>query len=210
MRLYSYWRSSSAWRVRIALELKGIAFEYAAINLLGSEQFSAEHRARSPMAKIPALELDDGRVLVESMAILHYLEETHPEPALLPRDPYARARTRMLAEMVNSGIQPLQNLAVLKHVKNVLGRDEQAWARTWIAGGLASLETAVRETAGRFCVGDEPTLADAYLVPQLYNARRFSVSLEATPTLIAVEQNCAALPAFVRAHPDGQPDAPRV
>lgn len=209
MKLYSYWRSSSSWRVRIALLFKRLPFEYAPVHLLrdGGEQWTPAHRARSPMGKVPVLELDDGHHLTESMAILAYLEEQHPTPPLLPRDPYLRARARMLAEMVNSGIQPLQNLEVLRHVKDVLGRDEKAWAAGWNARGLAALEAAVGATAGRFCVGDEPSIADVYLVPQLYSARRFKVSLEAMPTLTRIEAACAALPAFAESHPDRQPDA---
>jgi maleylpyruvate isomerase len=211
VKLYGYWRSSSSWRVRIALSWKRLPFEYAPVHLLrdGGEQWAPAHRARSPMGKVPVLELDDGRHLTESMAILAYLDEEHPEPPLLPRDPFLRARARMLAEMVNSGIQPLQNLEVLRHVKDVLGRDEKAWAAGWNARGLAALETAAGETAGRFCVGDAPSIADVYLVPQLYAARRFGVSLEATPTLVRIEAACAALPAFAESHPDRQPDAAR-
>jgi maleylpyruvate isomerase len=210
MKLYTYWRSSSAWRVRLGLHWKGIAFETVAIDLLEGGQWSPEHHLRNPMNKVPVLQLDDGRLLNESMAILHWLEETHPDPPLLPGDAYARARARMLAEMVNSGIQPLQNLAVQKHIKHALGGDEKAWAKHWIDAGMAALETAVRETAGRFCVGDEPGLADIYLVPQMYAARRFGGSLEDVPTLLAIEASCAALAPFVSAHPDGQPDRPRV
>jgi maleylpyruvate isomerase len=209
MRLYSYVRSSSSHRVRIALHHKGIPFEYRAVHLLrdGGEQFSPEHRARSPMAKIPVLELDDGRLLTESMAILEYLEETHPSPPLLPREPYLRARTRMLAELVNSGIQPLQNLTVLRHVKDVLGRDDKAWIVRWVGGGLAALETAAAKTAGRFAVGDEPTLADVLLVPQLHFARRYAIDLSAVPTLVRIDAACQELPGFAAAHPDVQPDA---
>jgi maleylpyruvate isomerase len=209
LKLYSYWRSTSSWRVRIALLWKGVAFEYAPVHLLrgGGEQWSPEHRARSPMGKIPVLELDDGRHISESMAILAYLEETHPDPPLLPGDPYLRARARMIAEMVNSGIQPLQNLEVIRHVKDVLGRDEKAWAANWNARGVAALEAAVGETAGRFCVGDEPSIADVYLVPQLYGARRVGVNLEAMPTLLRIETACCELPAFAASHPDRQPDA---
>jgi len=206
MRLYSYFRSSSTWRVRIALAWKQIPHDYTAIHLLERMQAAPEHLARSPMGKVPVLELDDGRVLTESMAILDYLEETHPEPPLLPRDPYLRARARMLAEMVNSGIQPYQNLTVLRHVK-AHGGDEKAWAKHWIAAGIAALETAVQPTAGRFCVGDAPSFADLYLVPQLAHARRFGVDVAPAPTLVRIEAACAALPAFQAARPEAQPDA---
>jgi maleylpyruvate isomerase len=211
MKLYGYWRSSSSYRVRIALHHKGIPFDYVPIHLLrdGGEQFGPEHRARSPMAKVPALELPDGRVLTESLAILEYLEETHPERPLLPGDPYLRARARMLAELVNSGIQPLQNLSVLRHVKDALGGDDKAWLAHWVGGGLAALERAVTETAGAFCVGDAPSLADVCLVPELHFARRNGLDLTALPALVRIDAACQPLPAFVAAHPDVQPDAPR-
>jgi maleylpyruvate isomerase len=210
MKLYTYWRSSSAWRVRIGLHWKGLPFETVAVNLLENDQWTDVHRARSPLGTIPVLELDDGRLLDESMAILHYLDEVHPDPPLLPRDPYLRARARMLAEMVNAGIQPLQNLMVQKHVKRVLGADEKAWAKHWIDRGMQALETAVAVTAGRFAVGDEPTLADVYIVPQLYAARRFGGDVEGLSTLLAIEAACATLAPFAAAHADGQPDTPRV
>jgi maleylpyruvate isomerase len=209
MKLHGYWRSSSSHRIRIALHWKGIAFEYAAVNLVLGEQRGAGHRARSPTTKVPVLELDDGRCIGESMAILAYLDELEPAPPLLPADPYRRARARMLAEMVNSGIQPYQNLEVLVHVKEVLHGDEKAWAHHFLARGVAALEEAAAPTAGRFLVGDAPTLADVYLVPQLLAARRFKVDLEPVPTLRRVEAACLELEAFQRARPEAQPDAPR-
>lgn len=207
MKLYSYWRSSSSHRVRIALHHKGIVFQYVPVHLVRDEQHTPEHRARSPMDKVPVLELDDGRVLSESMAIIEYLDETCPGPALLPADAYGRARARMVAEMVNSGIQPLQNLSVLRRVKD-FGGDDKAWLTRWLGEGLAALERAVAPTAGRFCIGDEATIADVYLVPQLYAARRFSIDIAATPTLERIETACAELLGFAAAHPDVQPDAP--
>ena len=209
MKLYSYWRSSSAHRVRIALHWKGIGFDYVAVNLLEGQQFDVEHRARSPMAKVPVLELDDGRTLTESLAILEYLEEVEPRPPLLPADPYLRARARMLANMVASGIQPFQNRQVGVYLRDALHADDKSWTRHWVAHGLQALEQAVAVTAGRFCVGDEPSFADVYLVPQLTAARRFLVDLEPMPTLRRVDAACAALPAFQKADPDVQPDAPR-
>jgi maleylpyruvate isomerase len=208
MKLYNYFRSTSSWRVRIALNWKGLSYEYVAVPLLEGAQDAPEHRARSPMGKIPVLELDDGRVVTESMAIIEYLDETHPEPPLLPRDPFGRARARMLAEMVNSGIQPFQNLQVLREVKRGLGGDEQLWAKRWLGHGVAALEAAVAGTAGQFCVGDEPTLADLFLVPQLAGARRFGIDMGALPTLLRIEAACAELPAFQKARPEAQPDAP--
>ncbi len=209
MKLYSYWRSTSSWRVRIALHHKQIPFEYVPINLLAGQQVSAEHRARSPMAKIPVLELDDGKLLTESMAILEFLEEVYPTPPLLPGDSYLRARARMLAEMVNSGIQPYQNMQVQKHLKNVLHADEKPWLAHWIGGGLADLERAVEATAGTFCVGVTPTLADVCLVPQLAWARRMELDLSAVPKLVAIDAACSQLPAFIAAAGDNQPDSPK-
>lgn len=213
LRLYGYWRSSSTWRVRIGLALKGLSYEHAIVNLLAGDQRSDAHRARSPFGMVPVLEVEEGGrtlQLVQSMAILHYLEETHPEPPLLPADPAGRARVRALAEHVNSSIQPMQNASVLKLLREKLGKGgDREWAAHWIGHGLAALERAVNDGgAGRFCHGDSPGLADAYLVPQLYNARRFDVDVGPFPTLRRIEDACAALPAFQAAHPDRQPDAP--
>ncbi len=212
--LYSYWRSSSAWRVRIALGLKDLPWNYAAINLVEGEQWSAGHRARNPTHQVPVLEVQDGarplRRLVQSMAIIEWLDEVHPAPPLLPPTAEGRARVRALAEHVNSGIQPLQNAIVLKRLREKIPGWDEAWAREAIGGGLAALEVAVADgEAGRFCHGDAPGLADCYLVPQLYNARRFGVETAGLPTLLRIEAACAALPAFQAAHPDLQPDAPR-
>jgi maleylpyruvate isomerase len=211
LRLYSYWRSSSAWRVRLGLALKGLAYEYRAVDLLAQEQFQPAHQARNPMAQVPVLEVEeDGRthLLVQSMAILEWLEERHPEPALLPPDLWGRARVRALAEHVNSGTQPMQNALVLRMLREKVPGWDREWARFFIARGLAALEAAARDGAGRFAHGDAPTLADCYLVPQLYNARRFGLDLEPYPTLRRVEEACAALAPFQAAHPDRQPDAP--
>ena len=211
-RLYGYWRSSSTWRVRIGLALKGIGYEQVVVNLLAGDQDAPEHVARSPLHHVPVLEVAvPGRPplrLVQSMAILEWLEERHREPPLLPGDADGRARVRALAEHVNSAIQPYQNSAVLKWLKAHHPGTEQAWVRHWIARGLGGLEAAVAPGAGRFCHGDAPGLADCYLVPQLYGARRFGVPLEPYPTLTRVEAACEALPAFAAAHPDRQPDAP--
>lgn len=211
LRLYSYWRSSSAWRVRIGLALKGLSYEYRAVNLLTGEQSSPAHLALNPAGQVPVLEVEQaGRVirLAQSMAILELLEERHPAPALLPPDPWERARVRTIAELVNSGIQPLQNAVVLRTLKQRWPGYEQEWAATFIARGLDALEPLVADGAGRFCHGDAPGLADCYLVPQLYNARRYRVDVAPYPTLLRVEAACAALPAFQAAHPDRQPDAP--
>lgn len=211
LRLYSYWRSSSAWRVRIGLALKGLAYEYRAVNLLAREQFGPAHLARNPAAQVPVLEVEeDGRVvpLAQSMAILEWLEERHPSPALLPPDAWGRARVRCLAELVNSGIQPLQNAIVLRTLKERWPGYEKEWAARFIARGLDALEPLVASGAGRFAHGDAPGLADCYLVPQLYNADRYGVDVAPYPTLRRIAEACAALAPFQAAHPDRQPDAP--
>ncbi|RMG14904.1 MAG: maleylacetoacetate isomerase [Deltaproteobacteria bacterium] len=209
MKLYGYWRSSCTYRVRIALYHKGIPFETVPVHLVegGGAQHQAPYRSLNPMRQVPYLELPDGRGIAQSMAILEYLEETHPTPPLLPEHPLERARVRQLAEMVNAGVQPLQNLSVLQALKG-LGVDAKAWAASWIARGLAALEAEAKRSAGTYLVGEQLTLADLFLVPQLYNARRFEVDLAPYPTLTRVEAQCLALEAFQRALPERQPDAP--
>ncbi len=213
LRLYSYWRSSSSWRVRIGLHLKGLAYEIVPVDLRAGEQDAEAHRRRNPMAQVPVLEADlGGRTvrLAQSMAILEWLDERFPGPALLPGDPEGRARVRMLAEHVNSGIQPFQNAATLRWIREKLPDDRGEWVRHWLGRGLAGLEAAVVDgrPPGRVCHGDLPTLADAYLVPQLYGARRFGVDVSATPVLLGIERACRDLDAFARAEPERQPDAP--
>jgi maleylpyruvate isomerase len=213
MRLYSYWRSSASWRVRIALGYKGLSHEYRAIHLVrdGGQQYAPEYREINPLSQVPVLELEeDGtlRRIAQSMAILEYLEERFPDPPLLPSEPWRRARARMLAEIVNSGIQPFQNgPSVLGYVKDTLHGDEQAFARHFIGRGLAALELSAAETAGPFLVGEHPSFADVCLVPQLFGARRFGVDLSGVPTLLAAERACEVLPAFIAARPERQPDA---
>ncbi len=212
LRLYSYWRSSSAWRVRIALHWKQVSHELVAVHLVrdGGEQHQPGFLERNPMAQVPVLEWIHGEHawrLSQSMAILEWLEERYPQPPLLPEDPFARARARELAQLVVSGIQPLQNLAVLQRIE-ALGGDRRAWASAWIERGLSAMERKVAECAGTFCVGDEVSLADVCLVPQLYNARRFGVPVERFERLAAIERACAELPPFQAAHPDAQPDRP--
>lgn len=212
MRLYSYWRSSCSWRVRIALHLKGVAFEYAPIHLLreGGAQNTPEYQEKNPLRTVPLLEWEEGgrvRRLSQSMAILAYLEERYPSPPLWPEDPVQRAQAWMLAEIPNSGIQPLQNLAVMQKVKRELNGDADAWSKHWNERGLQALEAWARPLAGRFLLGDQVSVADVCLVPQLYSARRFGVDLSPFPTLTRVEQSCEALDAFARARPERQPDA---
>ncbi len=215
MKLYTYWRSTSAWRVRIALAWKGLPYEAEAVHLLadGGRQHTGDFRALNPAEQVPVLVLDergpDGRprLVAQSMAILEYLEERHPTPPLLPRDPWLRARARQLAQLAISGIQPLHNLSTLQRVK-AAGGDDVAWVRHFVERGLAALEGEAAETAGTFLVGDAPSFADVTLVPQLYAARRYAVELAPYPLLTRVEAACAALPAFASAHADAQPDAP--
>lgn len=209
--LYSYWRSSSSWRVRIGLRWKGIDSEYVPVDLRSGIQFSPEHRRRNAMSQVPVLEVVDGgerHHLTQSMAILEWLEERFPTPPLLPGDAWGRARVRAIAEHVNSGIQPFQNASPLRWLRERQPGLDEAWLHEWLARGLAGLEGAVREGAGRFCHGDAVTLADVYVVPQLYGARRFGVDLAGCPTLLRVEAACRALEAFRLAEPDAQPDAP--
>jgi maleylpyruvate isomerase len=208
--LHNYWRSSASHRVRIGLGLKKLPFEYAVINIVKREQHADAYRAKNPMAQVPTLEIteDDGtvRAINQSLPILEYLDERFPEPAIMPRDPYLRARTRILAEIVNSGIQPLQNLTTTNQVK-AFGGDAAVWPKSFIADGLAAFERTARETAGKFCVGDAPTIADCCLIPQLASARRFGVDIAKHDLLLGIEQRCMALPAFADAMPDRQPDA---
>jgi maleylpyruvate isomerase len=213
MKLYGYWRSSATWRVRIALGLKALPYEYEAVHLLkeGGQQFTDEHRQRNAMKQVPVLEVLDAKgepqLLGQSLAILEYLEEVYPQPALLPTDPVLRARVRQLAEIVNSGIQPFQNLSVGRYLSDTLGADVKAWTRHFVGQGLQAFDATARQCAGTFCVGDTPTLADACLVPQLYAARRFDVPVDEYPLLLRIEEACYQLKAFQDAHADRQSDA---
>ncbi len=210
--LHSYWRSSCSWRVRIALGWKGLPFRYSAVNLSTEEHLGEAHRARNPMTTVPLLEVEeDGRTLrlAQSMAILEWLEERVPTPPLLPRDPAGRARVRSIAEDVNSSIQPYQNSGTMKWLRERHAGDDVAFTSHFLARSMTGLEAAVRDGAGRFCHGDEVTLADVFVVPQLFGARRFGVDVSKFPTLLRVEASCASLPAFAAAVPDRQPDAPK-
>jgi maleylpyruvate isomerase len=207
--LHNYWRSSASHRVRIALGLKQLSYEYVVVNILKRDQHVDAYRAMNPMAQVPTLEIteDNGtvRAVSQSLPILEYLDERWPEPAILPKDLYLRARTRLLAEIINSGIQPLQNLTTTNQVK-AFGGDAALWPKVFITEGLAAFERAAHETAGQFCVGDVPTIADCCLIPQLASARRFGVAVS-SELLLGIEQRCMALPAFADAMPDRQPDA---
>jgi maleylacetoacetate isomerase len=209
--LHGYFRSSAAWRVRIALALKGIPHAQAFRHLRKGEQSAPDFVAMNPQGLVPALDVAGAGVLTQSLAIVEWLEETQPGPKLLPADPWGRARVRALAQTIACDIHPIQNLRVLQYLKRELGQDQpaiDAWARHWIGLGLAALETRLAEPeSGRFCHGDAPGLADLCLVPQLGNARRFATDLAPYPRVLAVEAACLALPAFRAAAPEAQPDA---
>ncbi len=211
--LYGYFRSSAAYRVRIALALKGLAYDNSFVHLLrdGGGQFTADYRAKNPQAQVPSLEVD-GEALTQSLAIIEYLEEVHSQPPLLPKTPLERARIRAIALAVACEIHPLNNLRVLGYLSNEIGVDDDtrmAWYRHWFANGLEAVETMVTRLPGRgrFCHGDAPGLAEICLVPQIFNARRFDCDLSAYPTLVAIDGACAELPAFRDAAPENQPDA---
>ncbi len=207
MKLYGYWRSSATWRARIVLHHKRLAFEYVPVHLVrdGGEQNAPAHLARNAMGQVPVLE-HNGAFISQSLAIAEYLEELHPQPSILPGDVLQRARARQLAEVVNAGIQPLQNLSVLNHLGD-LGEDKAQWARHFIARGFDALEEMAVVCAGACLVGDAVSVADACLVPQVYNARRFSLDMARWPTLTRVDAHLAQLDAFVAAHADNQTDA---
>jgi maleylacetoacetate isomerase len=211
VKLYTYFRSSAAFRVRIALNLKGLAYEPRFIHLARGEHRKPEFTQVNAQALLPTLELDDGTRLNQSLAIIEYLEEKHPRPALLPADPLGKARVRSLSYLVAAEIHPLNNLRVLQHLKRALGQNEDqvnTWYRHWIADGLAKLEAELaRGGTGRFSHGNEPTMADCCLVPQIFNAKRYDCELASYPTTMRVFEQCMKLEAFDRAQPSQQPDA---
>jgi len=210
--LYSYWRSSSAYRVRIALNLKGIQYRQKFVHLVkeGGEQHKTEYREVNPLGLVPALVHED-QTIVQSMAICEYLEETFTDIPLLPANPTARARVRTIAQSITSEIQPLNNLAVINYLKTEMSQDSGAvksWYRHWIERGFAAVETWLSTPAsGLYCHGDRPTLADCFLVPQVYNAERFSCDLEPYPNLRRITEQCRGLSAFQKAAPENQADA---
>ena len=213
MKLYTFFRSSASYRVRIALNLKGLEYEQAPIHLRrgGGEQLKPAYKAINPQALLPALE-DEGQIFSQSLAIIEYLEERYPKPPLLPSDAAERAVVRSMALLIACEVHPIQNLRVLNHLKSDHKQSDDdtiRWARHWINLGLSALEQMVISVSkqGEFCFGQTPTMADLCLVPQLANARRFGVDLSAYPKLLATEAACISLPAFADAAPENQPDA---
>ena len=208
--LYDYYRSSAAYRVRIALNLKGVEYESRPVNLLEGQQKSDTYRAINPQGFVPMLEID-GHRLTQSLAILNYLDLRFPNQPLIPASAAERVHVVALAMMVACDIHPLNNLRVLKYLKGELGHSQEevdAWYAHWIIEGLGPLEAMAAPKAGKFLCGDAPTAADVCLVPQLYNARRFSLDLSPYPTVVRIEAACLALPEFADARPEAQPDAP--
>ncbi|MBX9883218.1 MAG: maleylacetoacetate isomerase [Sphingomonas sp.] len=200
--LYDYWRSSASYRVRIALALKGVAYERVAVNLLAAEQLAPENRARNPQGQVPTL-LVDGAPLIQSLAIIDWLDTVFPEPRLIPAEPLPRARALARALIIAADTHPIDNMRVLKRLESQFGADQAAkdeWYRHWMRLGLDALEAMAGE--GRYLGGDAPGLADVVLVPQLYNARRFALDLAPYPRLVAIDAALAELPAFEAAHPD--------
>ncbi|GAD58370.1 maleylacetoacetate isomerase [Brevundimonas sp. BAL450] len=209
MILHGYWRSGTSYRTRIALNLKGLSYEQAGVDLRTGAQKSEAYLSMNPQGLVPALETD-GAVLTQSPAILEWLEEAHPEPPLLPTDAVARSQVRAMAALVACDIHPLNNLRVLKALRETFGADQDAvdaWAGRWIIAGFEALEALIARHGEGWCFGDAPTLADCCLIPQVYSARRFSTPLDAFPRILAIAEKAAAHPAFEAAHPDRQPDA---
>jgi maleylacetoacetate isomerase len=210
VKLYSYFRSSAAYRVRIALNLKGIAYETVSVHLVkdGGHNKRPEFRAVNPQMRVPVLVTAGGEHLLQSLAIIEYLDETQPEPPLLPKDPIGRAKARALADLIACDIHPLNNTSPLRYLKNALGQEQSAidaWYHHWVIAGFEALEALIEP--GPYACGKAVTIADVCLVPQVNNARRLKVPLEKFPKIVAVDAACLALPAFERARPENQPDA---
>ncbi|XP_077587183.1 maleylacetoacetate isomerase isoform X2 [Stigmatopora nigra] len=203
--LHGYYRSSCSWRVRIAFALKGIEYEQVPVNLIkdGGQQLSKEYNTLNPMRQVPAVEMD-GLILSQSLAVIQYIDETRPEPRLLPLDPKKRAQVRMISDVIASGIQPLQNLHVIQKV----GAEKVQWAQYFINRGFEGLEPLLKQTAGKYCVGDEISMADICLVPQVYNAERFKVDMSLYPTIQRLNKTLVEIEAFRESHPSCQPDTP--
>lgn len=210
MKLFGYWRSSATYRVRIGLALKNLDYEYVPVNLLKGEQKSEAYLARNPQGLVPALETDDGAVLTQSLAIIAYLEETYPEPPLMPEGATARANARAIALTLASEAQPFMNLRIQQYLKNEIGLDDDGvkkWLNQWPGGAMAAVEKKLARTAGDYCIGDAPGLADCFLVPQFFGASRFGVDVSGFTKMKEIYDRCQQHPAFIKAHPDNQPDA---
>jgi maleylpyruvate isomerase len=210
VKLYSYFRSSAAFRVRIALNLKGLAYDMVPIHLTkdGGKHKTADYRAVNPQMRVPALTLSSGETLIQSLAIIEYLDEAYPNPPLLPADPIARAQVRAVSQIIACDIHPLNNTAALNYLKNQLKHDQaaaDAWYTSWVVSGFEAVEAMIRP--GPHAFGSEVTVADLCLVPQVFNAKRFKIPLERFPKIIAADAACAMLPAFDKARPQNQPDA---
>ena len=211
MKLYSYFRSSAAFRVRIGMNLKGLSYTQIPVNLLDSEQLSDSYRAHNAQGLVPALALDDGTVMAQSMAILEWLEEAHPEPPLLPKDALDRAYVRGLCQHIACDVHPLNNMSVTNYLKEDLGADSEAihrWYTRWMHRGFSAIEAQVSGGNGRFCHGDTPGMTDCLLIPQMFNAFRFEVDMTPFPTLRSIYDHCYSLDAFIDANPANQPDTP--
>lgn len=208
--LYNYFRSSTSYRVRLALHWKGLNFDYKPVNLLKAEQHSAEYKRINPLGGVPTL-VHDGKTIPESFAIIEYLDEVFPQKPLLPKDPYRKARIRQFCEVINSFMHPMANLKTLKYLetKHSYNQDQKdEWAQHWIEQGLEVLETTAKEFSGTYTFGDEVTMADIFLVPQLLTSQRYKVDISKYPTLVKINENCKALEAFQKAHPFTQMDTP--
>ncbi|MGH8812556.1 MAG: maleylacetoacetate isomerase [Advenella sp.] len=212
MKLYSFFRSGTSHRLRIALNLKGLTPDYIPVDLRVDEQAEEPYKSINPQGLVPALTMDDGRTLIQSTAIIEWLEERYPQPALLPKDPEARAHVRALAAIVGCDVHPINNRRILQYLrKNFSGDDTaiNAWCGHWITAGFDAIETLLANDRNRqeFCFGNAPSIADVYLIPQIESARRFNVDMTQWPLICAVEKACSALPAFAKAEPMAQPDA---
>lgn len=203
--LHGYFRSSCSWRVRIAFALKGIEYDQVPVNLVkdGGQQYSLQYKTLNPMQQVPAVEID-GITLSQSLAVIQYIDESRPGQPLLPTDPQKRAQVRMISDLIASGIQPLQNLYVIQKI----GAEKVQWAQHFINRGFQALEPILKETAGKYCVGDEISMADICLVPQVYNAERFKVDIEQYPTIKRLNAALLEIDAFRTSHPSCQPDTP--
>jgi len=209
MKLFGYWRSSATYRVRIALELKGLEYDYEPVNLLKGEQHSPAHLKRNPQGLVPAFETEEGHLLTQSTAIIEYLEERYPETPLLPANAEGRAKARAIAATIACEAQPFMNLRIQKYLKDDCDFDADAmsaWLNRWTGSAMASVETLIGD-GSPYAAGDKPGMADAFLVPQVFGALRFGIDLGKTPRIMEIYERCGKLDPFIRAHPQNQPDA---